>query len=685
MSNSNFNPFNFISKKFRENKKFWQAAEKSLTREKKKEEIKESIKSYKTKIIEAYFRRLSEIFEEKDQYRKKRKLDALKRLIFKRFIIKKENIPKSYIQQEVENLKKIYPERTEEIVIDRLIQSQKQSLEVWIDYLISQIEHYPKELLYWVFNEVLKLGSYNYEKKIFNQRSKNTISNFPPLNAQALAIVLEQLIRKFFNKPPSLILPLSQKRNFLENLERENFNELYCWSLEYIRSLREEKELLPITSGQWKLFSIQNNLDSLSSQELLTKTKNDLIESLKIFKTGWCIDQPSAALNYLASNNILIYFSNDIEGKPTIPRLVIIYNSPSATSKIVDETTIFEIRGISENQNLDPYILEILEKKLKEFPKNTRLKYQPILEDIKMLNEIWFKFLNGQELTIQELRFIYEIDKKIGYFGYYKDERIKEILSHRDKRKDLSLIFNCKPWEIALTTQEALQGKSKIYVGSLDLSDKLTLEEINLPTYLYGDLLLNNLRSAKNLVLPKTVKGDLNLFKLQSLKEVKLPDEIYGSLYLDFLSSSEGLILPSFIKGELLMPRISEIKNFTFPSEIGGNLDIRSLQKAENVIFPEKIGGSLNLASLNLAKNIILPKSIEGLALGLNSLKKGENIQLPSYIKGNLSLISLKTLECLNFPLNFNVEGEIFVKNLPDQEIEDLKTKYPHLKIRKTI
>lgn len=57
--------------------------------------------------------------------------------------------------------------------------------------------------------------------------------------------------------------------------------------------------------------------------------------------------------------------------------------------------------------------------------------------------------------------FLYEIDGKIEGFGYQRDPRIDEILQNRDKRKDLSLVINCRANQISLTQEEALKGEIK--------------------------------------------------------------------------------------------------------------------------------------------------------------------------------------------------------------------------------
>ena len=91
------------------------------------------------------------------------------------------------------------------------------------------------------------------------------------------------------------------------------------------------------------------------------------------------------------------------------------------------------------------------------------------MQDQKKLAEIYLKHLNNQELTPEELRFIYEIDRKIKIFGYIRDPRIEEILISRNKRKDLSIIFNCQEDEIAMYENEITDNTRVIYMPGVIL------------------------------------------------------------------------------------------------------------------------------------------------------------------------------------------------------------------------
>ncbi|GIW66513.1 MAG: hypothetical protein KatS3mg095_0411 [Candidatus Parcubacteria bacterium] len=82
-------------------------------------------------------------------------------------------------------------------LIQQIIEDQKKSLSYWFDYLTSpEAENYPPEFRYCVFAEVLKCGSYDDERKEYNERTNTTVAPFPELNQQALGLLIDELIRK---------------------------------------------------------------------------------------------------------------------------------------------------------------------------------------------------------------------------------------------------------------------------------------------------------------------------------------------------------------------------------------------------------------------------------------------------------------------------------------------------------
>ena len=95
-------------------------------------------------------------------------------------------------------------------------------------------------------------------------------------------------------------------------------------------------------------------------------------------------------------------------------------------------------------------------------------------EEIKVkVKTLYKKYKNKEELTKEELKFLYEIDSKIIGFGYKKDPRIAEIKIKRVYENDLRQVFD---------------GSIKEIKGNLNLSCLIDAEGLVLPEILDGHL-----------------------------------------------------------------------------------------------------------------------------------------------------------------------------------------------------
>jgi hypothetical protein len=409
----------------------------------------------------------------------------------------REEVIKQWEQETRQNFETYQiSEEERQKIIEQTIKDQEESLNYWFTYLLSpEAENYPLEFRYWAFVEMLKCGSYDEKRRTFNERTKSTIAPFPPLNQQALAIVLDEIIRKQKKEPSQILASLqdeNERREFEKRLQAENFKDLYGFALDYVKRLVLPKERLPIIKGEWRVFKKGSD-------------PKELARAIQNFPTGWCIAGEGTAAFYLSHSDIYIYFSEDNNGNPTIPRAAIVYNHESQG--------ITEVRGVAEYQNLDPYIHPVVEEKLKEIPQG--IEWMETMQDQKKLAKIYLKHLNNQELTQEELRFIHEIDREIKIFGYERDPRIEEILRSRDKRKDLSIIFNCQESEIATNKNEINDNTRVIYmprefIGLTKLPPNLesafcTLDLYNTPIKSLGKLK----RVGRNLYLSNSQIEDL--------------------------------------------------------------------------------------------------------------------------------------------------------------------------------
>ena len=526
--------------------------------------------------------------------RKERNINLLKKGLYNSVIIKAEDVPESYFDNQRRLAReqghgdiRISDEMRDQLT-EIIIADQKSTLDNWIDYLTStDSESYPMWAKYWSYDGVLKLSSYDKERKAFVKRNKGTVAPFPDLNREALAYTIDAIIKKVNREN----IPLeAENPQFKKILQGANFGKLYAWAIEKVTPA-EESELLEI-KGEWIKYN--QGADYLP-----------LVKSLQGQGTGWCTAGENTAKIHLKDGDFYVYYSHDQEGKPTVPRIAI---------RMQGDKRIAEVRGVASEQNLDSQILKtnILEEKLKEFGAEGK-KYQKRTADMKKLTEIERKQQENQNLTREDIRFLYEIDSKIQGFGYKKDPRIKEIQEQRNIRKDLSFALSCSEAEISFTQKEALRGGIKYHHGDLDLANLTSAEGVELPELIGGGLYLRSLTSAEGLKLPKTIGGNLNLRSLTSAEGLKLPKTIGGNLNLSSLTSAKGLIFSESIEGDVDLSSLTSAEGLKLPKTIGGNLYLPNLTSIENLELSEFLMGNIHFYNITAAEKLNLRRKYPNL------------------------------------------------------------------------
>ena len=234
--------------------------------------------------IKLYMDKLDDIHNK--IFKLQRHIEYLKKCYYDKYVIKRENIKESYykhkLQIALENgygcieltdkLKKKYQ--------DEIIENQKHSLDIWLDYLFSDSCTYPSWVKYWVFQGMIKLGSYNQEKGVFNKRTKHTTDPFIELNEEALKQSID-LITIFLNKEKI-------DNDYLELLVSSgSFKKIYSYA---IKSKKKENKNI----GIW--IKYDKNSDYL-----------ELLESLKGYNTKWCTTGKGTAIDQLNEGAIYIY------------------------------------------------------------------------------------------------------------------------------------------------------------------------------------------------------------------------------------------------------------------------------------------------------------------------------------------------------------------------------------------
>ena len=345
-----------------------------------------------------------------------RVLERIKNYYHKELVVKPVDIPESYFENQkrlarkqghgdIELTNEMKSQLTEVIITD-----QETTLDGWVDYLSSpDSKSFPMWAKYWAFNGMLKLSSYDKERKAFAKRRKDTVAPFADLNREALAYVVDAIVKKANKEdvPEQIDNP-----DFQKLLQGANFGKLYSYAIEKVTPTEESE--LTSTKGEW----VKYDQDS---------DHMPLVESLQGHGTGWCTAGESTAQSQLQGGDFHVYYSygkDDKKGKPTIPRAAI----------RMEQGKIAEIRGVAEQQNVDSCISPVVQEKLTEFPDGK--EYEKKTEDMKKLTEIERKTEKNQKLTKPDLIFLYEIDSPIEGFGYQTDPRIQEL---RDKRNSIDI------------------------------------------------------------------------------------------------------------------------------------------------------------------------------------------------------------------------------------------------------
>ena len=489
-----------------------------------------------------YFERLEELHNRVSETRSVNGEKLLKSFYYDLYVIKPENIPDAYFQNQVRLAKELgygnikLTAEAKKGMIEEVIDDQKETLDKWIEYFLYDEESKSYEMWekYWVFQGLQSLGKYDKETSKFSKRDKTTVYPFPSVEREYIFTTLK-LMEDFLKDKKS-------EEDIKQALSTGNFKLLYEYVIK--QSLFREEQQSNSTDGKWIKYEQGSDY-------------NILRNSLQGYYTGWCTAAgENFAKDQLEDGDFYVYYTLDENGDAKVPRIAI---------RMDGKNKIGEIRGISGKQNMEPEMMPILEEKLKEFP--DRDKYLKKEHDMKLLTLIDKKVNNNIELNLGELKFLYEIDDKISGFGFMEDPRIKEIKSKRNIKRDYSIIFNIKEEDVALSQEEwkKTPNKFKVLVGNLDLSHYNSLDNIVLPKYISGNLNLSSLSNANGIIFPQQVGGSIDLRSLTSAEGVVLPRRVSGDLNLDRLTTANGLVLPQYIGGRLIAFDLRTIEGLKLP------------------------------------------------------------------------------------------------------------------------
>lgn len=453
--------------------------------------------------ISSYIERLEKIF-------KKIKnnpiyINRIKQLFYNKYIIKRENIPNINQNQTRYKRKRKNDEQLNLIHQEQVINDQKASLDTWLDYFISkESDHIPMWAKFWAFQGMIKLGTYNKISMQYNKREKNNTGVFAELNKEALNMTI-QYLRKMLNKEKI------EDKDLELLVKSGSFKKVY-----EIMLRKTKKETSDIYDGIWVRFDKGSN-------------PINMVSSIQGYNTEWCIAGCGTAYQQLNQGDFYIYYTKNNKGEYKVPRLAI---------RMENDNIIREICGVADKQNIEENFEKIIKDKIKNF--KDKDEFYAGIQQLEYLTYIHQKWLKDEELTKEELMFLYEINNDILGVVPKKDPRINEILNSRNIREDLALIFNSREDEIALDEYELYDNPTKIVClyNSLTIDD----QKVNFPKLLFvkGNITGSYLKNVNGFKSLRRIGGDVNLDSLIDAKGFKNVVSIGGSVNCPNLKTSIG-------------------------------------------------------------------------------------------------------------------------------------------------
>ena len=385
----------------------------------------------KEKSIKRYMDRLESIHSKANTQSKK---DLIKSLYFKKYIAKKENLPNNLSEADKEEK----------------IANQRISLSAWIDYLTDENAKYPMWAKYWVFQQALKMGTYDEINNKYTRRTKSTVNPFVEANPEIIAKAIGNVVELLNNDK----LTKQEVKNIISNISFEKL---------YIEYQKNRKKQYKTNEGIW----IKYNQGSVEDAKKLSA-------SLKDRNTGWCTAYESTAIHqvcgdkYDEGGDFYVFYTKDEEGNYNIPRIAI---------RLDGHRDIGEIRGVDEHQSLEEEMVLVLEKKLKEmtFLKNKDVKEN--LDKISKLKELLLiknKTLNGINLTRQEIIDLYT--SNFG-FGWGRDCWVDRIIQRRDFIEDYNYP-GISSYDKSMFILRNINLLDKLKLGRF-IDDKITIEVLS--------------------------------------------------------------------------------------------------------------------------------------------------------------------------------------------------------------
>ena len=373
-----------------------------------------------------------------------------------------EDIPDAYWKQQEQILRDNGQGRElsryeKEILAEDLIDKQRQSITSWANYLGDKNCPYPLWFKVYAFDGISKMSNaLNLDDANYDRRDHTTALSFPKLNAEILAKVYRQINNFYGVDKENWLAQHSDDEKLVSLVKSANFPKLYAKELVDTKVILKTPERTEDIHGDWFEYKLGDEEEIASLAE----------------GTKWCVVDPNVAHNYLVygeygnpeedddydqdyededwedddyedddyddDDQAETYEHDDVEVENPEAKFIIFRledpNSPgvfasngSASIRLDPDGTVAEVSGLIDGQAVEDALVPIVKKKALSLPGGE--KYLQKFDDKQTLIKLDNKMKEGEDLTKEELSFLYELDRPIATLDTYnrEDPRIPEL------------------------------------------------------------------------------------------------------------------------------------------------------------------------------------------------------------------------------------------------------------------
>ena len=362
-----------------------------------------------------------------------------------------EDIPEAYWKQQEQILRdngqgRKLSEYEKEILAEDLIDKQRESITSWANYLGDKNCPYPTWFKVYAFDGISKMSNaLNLDDAGYNRRDNTTALSFPKLNAEILAKVYRQINDFYGVDKENWLSKNSDDEKLVSLVKSANFPKLYAKELVDTKVILKTPERTEDVHGDWFEYKLGDEEEIASLAE----------------GTRWCVVDPNVAHNYLVygqysdpgedgdyddyededyedDDQVESYDHDNIKVEKPEAKFIIFRledpNSPgvfasngSASIRLDPNGIVDEVSGLNDGQAVEDALVPIVKEKALSLPGGE--KYLQKFDDKQTLIKLDNKMEAGEDLTKEELSFLYELDRPIATLDTYnrEDPRIPEL------------------------------------------------------------------------------------------------------------------------------------------------------------------------------------------------------------------------------------------------------------------